>query len=77
MVDECGVLMVVIFGGELLIYKEIGEIVCGFVVCKKFVLFCINVLLFEKKFDLFEFLFYLFFLVYFDGLCDYYDKVVL
>src|SRR6516162_3191296 len=60
-VDECGVPMVAIPGGEPLIHREIGEIVKGIVAKKKFVSLCTNALLLEKKLHLFEPSPYLFF----------------
>jgi hopanoid biosynthesis associated radical SAM protein HpnH len=75
-VDECGAPMVAIPGGEPLIHKEIGEIVKGIVVRKKFVSLCTNALLLEKKLHLFEPSPYLFFSVHLDGLKDHHDKSV-
>jgi hopanoid biosynthesis associated radical SAM protein HpnH len=75
-VDECGAPMVAIPGGEPLIHKEIGEIVKGIVVRKKFVSLCTNALLLEKKLHLFEPSPYLFFSVHLDGLKEHHDKSV-
>ena len=75
-VDECGAPMVAIPGGEPLIHKEIGEIVKGIVVRKKFVSLCTNALLLEKKLHLFEPSPYLFFSVHLDGLKAHHDKSV-
>jgi hopanoid biosynthesis associated radical SAM protein HpnH len=75
-VDECGAPMVAIPGGEPLIHKEIGEIVKGIVVRKKFVSLCTNALLLEKKLHLFEPSPYLFFSVHLDGLKQHHDKSV-
>src|ERR1700743_3442270 len=53
-VDECGVPMVAIPGGEPLLHKDIGAIVKGIVARKKFVSLCTNALLLEKKLNEFE-----------------------
>jgi hopanoid biosynthesis associated radical SAM protein HpnH len=68
--------MVAIPGGEPLIHKEIGEIVSGIVVRKKFVSLCTNALLLEKKLHLFTPSPYLFFSVHLDGLEEHHDKAV-
>lgn len=76
-VDECGVFVVLIVGGELLFYKEMLEIVKGIMKCKKFVYLCMNVFLMEKKMDDYQLSLYFVWLVYFDGDKDMYDYFVL
>ena len=75
-VDECGAPVVAIPGGEPLIHKEIGEIVEGIVVRKKFVSLCTNALLLEKKLHLFKPSPFLFFSVHLDGLEEEHDHAV-
>src|SRR6266542_4646647 len=53
-VDECGVPVVVVAGGEPLLHHEIDQIVNAIIARKKFVYLCTNALLLEKKIDLFE-----------------------
>jgi len=53
-VEESGVPVVSIAGGEPLLHKEIVEIVEGIIARKKFVYLCTNALLMEKKLDQFR-----------------------
>jgi hopanoid biosynthesis associated radical SAM protein HpnH len=53
-VDESGVPVVSIAGGEPLLHKEIVEIVEAIMAKKKFVYLCTNALLLEKKLDQFK-----------------------
>ncbi|QCI79268.1 adenosyl-hopene transferase HpnH [Hankyongella ginsenosidimutans] len=75
-VDESGVPMVAIPGGEPLLHKEIGEIVAGIVARKVYVSLCTNALLLEKKLHLFKPSPYLQFSVHLDGLEDHHDHAV-
>ena len=75
-VDECGVPVVSIPGGEPLLHKEIGEIVAGIVARRKYVYLCTNALLLEKKLDLFTPSPYLSFSVHLDGLKEHHDRSV-
>ncbi|HWK44223.1 MAG TPA: adenosyl-hopene transferase HpnH [Stellaceae bacterium] len=52
-VDECGVPVVAIAGGEPLLHKELPEIVNAIIARKKFVYLCTNALLLEKKMALY------------------------
>ena len=52
-VDECGVPMVSIPGGEPLLHPQIEEIVEGLVARKKYVYLCTNALLLKEKLDQF------------------------
>jgi hopanoid biosynthesis associated radical SAM protein HpnH len=53
-VDECGAPIVVLAGGEPLLHRDIGAIVKGIIVRKKFVYLCTNALLLEKKLEQFR-----------------------
>lgn len=53
-IDECGAPMVSIAGGEPLIHQEIEQIVEGFLARKKYIYFCTNGLLLERKLDRFK-----------------------
>ena len=53
-VDECGVPIVVLAGGEPLLHHDIADIVDAILARKKFVYLCTNALLLEKKIDRFE-----------------------
>ena len=53
-VDECGAPIVVLAGGEPLLHRDIGAIVKGIIVRKKFVYLCTNALMLEKKLDQFR-----------------------
>jgi len=75
-VDESGVPVVSIPGGEPLILKNIKEIVDGIVARKKFVYLCTNGLLLEKKLDLFTPTPYLTFSVHLDGMREHHDRAV-
>ena len=50
-IDECGVPMVSIAGGEPLLHREMPQIVEGFIARKKYVILCTNALLLAKKID--------------------------
>ncbi len=75
-VDECGAPIVSIPGGEPLIHKDIVEIVEGIVERKKFVYFCTNALLLEKRLDDFKPSPYLTFSVHLDGMEEHHDRAV-
>ncbi|MGB0684496.1 MAG: adenosyl-hopene transferase HpnH [Magnetovibrionaceae bacterium] len=75
-VDESGVPVVSIPGGEPLIHKDIEPIVKGIIARKVFVYLCTNALLLEKKLDLFTPTPYLTFSVHLDGLKEHHDKAV-
>jgi len=75
-VDECGAPIVSIPGGEPLIHKDIVEIVEGIVRRKKFVYFCTNALLLEKRLDDFTPRPYLTFSVHLDGMEEHHDRAV-
>jgi len=75
-VDESGVPVVSIPGGEPLILKNIKDIVDGIVARKKFVYLCTNGLLLEKKLDLFTPTPYLTFSVHLDGMREHHDRAV-
>jgi len=53
-IDECGAPMVSIAGGEPLLHREMPQIVKGFLERNKFVIFCTNALLLQKKIDQYE-----------------------
>src|SRR5213075_3308670 len=75
-VDECGAPVVVVAGGEPLLYREIDEIVEGIIARKKFVYLCTNALLLEKKIDEYTPSTYLTFSIHLDGNRDRHDKAV-
>ena len=75
-VEECGVPVVSIPGGEPLLHPQIDEIVRGLVERKKFVYLCTNGLLLEKSLAKFEPSPYLTFSVHLDGLREQHDKCV-
>jgi len=75
-VDESGVPVVSIPGGEPLIHKDIKAIVEGIVARKKFVYLCTNGLLLEKKLEQFTPTPYLTFSVHLDGLKEHHDRAV-
>jgi hopanoid biosynthesis associated radical SAM protein HpnH len=50
-VDECGVPVVSIAGGEPLLHRDMPRIVQGYLAKKKFVILCTNALLLTKKID--------------------------
>ena len=74
--DECGAPVVNIAGGEPLIHKEIHEIAAGLVERKRFVYFCSNALLMERRIGDFEPSKYLTFNVHVDALRDRHDELV-
>jgi hopanoid biosynthesis associated radical SAM protein HpnH len=75
-VDESGVPVVSIAGGEPLIHKDISRIVEGIVARRKFVYLCTNALLLERKLREFTPSPYLTFSVHLDGLRDRHDTSV-
>jgi hopanoid biosynthesis associated radical SAM protein HpnH len=75
-VDECGVPIVSIPGGEPLLHPEIDAIVRGLVERKKYVYLCTNALLLEEKLHLFEPSKYLSFAIHLDGLEEEHDVSV-
>jgi hopanoid biosynthesis associated radical SAM protein HpnH len=75
-VDECGVPVVSIAGGEPLLHKEIVQIVEGIIARGKFVYLCTNALLLEKKLDLFKPSPYFTWNVHLDGDREDHDKSV-
>ena len=75
-VDQCGVPIVSIPGGEPLIHKEMPEIVAGIVRRKKFVYLCTNALLLKRKIDMYEPSPYLTFSIHLDGNQEQHDRSV-
>ena len=75
-VEECGVPMVSIPGGEPLLHPEIHEIVAGLVERKKYIYLCTNAILLEEHLDRFTPSKYLTFSVHLDGLKEEHDKAV-
>lgn len=75
-VEECGVPVVSIPGGEPLLHPQIDEIVRGLVARKKYIYLCTNAILLEKSLDKFEPSPYLTFSVHLDGLRDHHDACV-
>jgi hopanoid biosynthesis associated radical SAM protein HpnH len=77
-VEECGVPMVSIPGGEPLLYPEIGRLVRELVARKKYIYLCTNAILLKEKLDegLFEPSRYLSFSVHMDGLREEHDTAV-
>ncbi|MGB5769257.1 MAG: adenosyl-hopene transferase HpnH, partial [Crocosphaera sp.] len=75
-VEECGVPVVSIPGGEPLLHPQIDEIVKGLVERKKFVYLCTNAILLEKSLHKFEPSPYFCFSVHLDGLKEHHDKCV-
>ncbi len=75
-VEESGVPIVSIPGGEPLIHKEMDQIVAELVKRKRFVYLCTNALLLEKKLDLFKPSKYLTFSIHLDGLEEEHDRAV-
>lgn len=75
-VEECGVPIVSIAGGEPLIHPEMHIIAKGLIERKKFVYLCTNAILLEKKIDLYEPSVYFTFSVHMDGLEARHDKLV-
>jgi hopanoid biosynthesis associated radical SAM protein HpnH len=75
-VDECGVPVVSIAGGEPLLHKEMDQIVAGIIRRKKFVYLCTNGLLLKKHLDDYEVSPYLTFSVHLDGKGQRHDALV-
>lgn len=75
-VEECGVPVVSIPGGEPLLHPQIDEIVRGLVERKKYIYLCTNAILLEKNLDKFEPSPYLTFSVHLDGLQEEHDRSV-
>lgn len=75
-VEECGVPVVSIAGGEPLIHRDIDKIVAGMIERKKYVYLCTNALLLEKKLDLFKPSKFLTFSIHLDGHRDVHDAAV-
>ena len=75
-VEECGVPMVSIPGGEPLLHSRIGEIVEGLVARKKYIYLCTNALLLKEKIDQFKPSKYLTFSVHLDGQREHHDLSV-
>src|SRR6201993_1725889 len=72
-VEECGVPLVSIPGGEPLMHPQITEIVEGLVARKKYIYLCTNALLLKEKLDLFKPSKYLTFSVHMDGQREHHD----
>lgn len=75
-VEECGVPVVSIPGGEPLLHPQIDEIVRGLVARRKFIYLCTNAILLEKSLDKFQPSPYLTFSVHLDGPREHHDKCV-
>ncbi len=75
-VEECGVPVVSIPGGEPLLHPQIDQIVAGLVARKKFIYLCTNAILLEKSLDKFQPSPYLTFSVHLDGLREDHDRAV-
>ncbi|MEO0407926.1 MAG: adenosyl-hopene transferase HpnH [Cyanobacteria bacterium P01_A01_bin.135] len=75
-VEECGVPVVSIPGGEPLLHPQIQEIVEGLVARKKYIYLCTNAILLEKNLDKFTPSPYLTFSVHLDGLGKHHDIAV-
>lgn len=75
-VEECGVPVVSIPGGEPLLHPQIDEIVAGLVERKKFIYLCTNAILLEKSLDKFQPSPYLTFSIHLDGLREEHDRAV-
>src|SRR5215204_4946655 len=72
-VEDCGVPMVSIPGGEPLMHPRIKEIVEGLIARKKYIYLCTNALLLKEKIDLFTPSKYLTFSVHVDGQREHHD----
>jgi hopanoid biosynthesis associated radical SAM protein HpnH len=72
-VEECGVPVVSIPGGEPLMHPEIDKIVEGLVARKKYIYLCTNALLLKEKLHLFKPSKYLTFSVHLDGEREHHD----
>ncbi|MGE5611176.1 MAG: adenosyl-hopene transferase HpnH [Bacillota bacterium] len=75
-VEECGVPVVSIPGGEPLLHPQIREIVDGLIARKKYVYLCTNALLLKSRLDLFKPSKYLTFSVHLDGQRENHDSAV-
>lgn len=75
-VEECGVPIVSIPGGEPLLHPQIEEIVAGLVARRKFVYLCSNAILLEKNLHKFKPSPYLTFSIHLDGLKEQHDHCV-
>lgn len=75
-VEECGVPVVSIPGGEPLLHPQIDEIVAGLVARRKFVYLCSNAILLEKNLHKFKPSPYLTFSIHLDGLREHHDQCV-
>lgn len=75
-VEECGVPIVSIPGGEPLLHPQIDEIVAGLVARRKFVYLCSNAILLEKNLHKFKPSPYLTFSIHLDGLKEQHDHCV-
>ena len=75
-VDECGVPVVSIAGGEPLIHRDMPEIVRGFIAKKKYVYLCTNALLLERRMADYSPSHYLTFSIHLDGNRDRHDASV-
>ncbi|MGB7414018.1 MAG: adenosyl-hopene transferase HpnH, partial [Thermosynechococcaceae cyanobacterium] len=75
-VEECGVPVVSIPGGEPLLHPQIDEIVSGLVQRRKFVYLCSNAILLEKSLHKFKPSPYLTLSIHLDGLKEQHDHCV-
>ncbi len=75
-VEECGVPIVSVAGGEPLLHPQIEEIIQGLIERKKFIYLCTNAILLEKHIHKFKPSVYLTFSVHMDGLENLHDKAV-
>jgi len=77
-VEECGVPIVSIPGGEPLMYPQIGELVDALVARRKYVYLCTNALLLKEKLEqgVFRPSRYLTFSIHMDGLREEHDEAV-
>ncbi len=75
-VEECGVPMVSLPGGEPLLHKRIVEIVNGLIARKKYIYLCTNALLLKERIHEFTPSKYLTFSVHLDGQREHHDMSV-
>ena len=75
-VEECGVPMVSLPGGEPLLHKQIVEIVNGLIARKKYIYLCTNALLLKERIHEFTPSKYLTFSVHLDGQREHHDMSV-
>jgi hopanoid biosynthesis associated radical SAM protein HpnH len=75
-VDDSGVPVVSIAGGEPLLHKEMAEVVQGIIARKKYVYLCTNALLMEKKLDQYKPSPFLIWSVHLDGDQEDHDRSV-